>query len=155
MKGYKKIINLIGIVFFILIGLFGFVYSTYQIYMGVSSHSWPATKGLIVSSEVIKTSSKRRTSYEPEIKYTYKVHDKEYTGDIYIFGYNSARLDEAEKVVAKYPENKEVRVYYKKTQPSIAVLKTGVPKTIFALFAIMLIIISIGSYKLRKYIKGM
>ena len=96
------------------------------------SVDWPYADGKIASSEVVRKTSRdsdghTSTTYHAEISYDYRVEGTDYYGDKVSFGdYGSSNRSHAAGIVGKYPEGKQVQVYYKPDRPSIAVLETGV-----------------------------
>ena len=99
---------------------------------------WPTTKGLIVSSQVESFISQpssdgistKTTLYQPVIEYSYRVAGLEYHSNQIQMGVITAsgNPELAQKCVALYPVDKEVRVQYDPQNPGNAVLESGFGK---------------------------
>lgn len=111
---------------------FAFFFYFQQRRKAEASAAWPATQGKIVRSWV-RTESSWDTdtgttySYFPEVRYEYEVMGQKYEGKNISFGgsVGSSSRAYAEKVIAQYPADKEVTVYYNPEKPSEAVLERG------------------------------
>ncbi len=97
-------------------------------YQRLQARSYATVPGRITRSEVIRSrGSKGSTSYKPKIFYTYEVNGQKLTGDVYHFGEMSNSDSRwANATVAAFPAGKEITVYYDQTDPTRAVLKTGI-----------------------------
>jgi hypothetical protein len=115
------------------------------------SLQWPSVRGTITTSEVRTGSSSDEDgntsySYYPQVKYTYAVAGKAYAGKQISFGgtqgYNSP--NPVQPILARYPLNTTVPVYYNPEKPSEAVLEriAGGGSKIAMIFGIILIAIS-------------
>lgn len=121
----------------ILLLIFGGV-GAYMVYSGIksranarASETWPISGGTVLASEVEKRPiyhRKTRTttySYEPMIRYSYKVAGTDYECSTIRFGdlvRNSEKL--AQQLLAKYPAGSTVEVRYNPAGPACATLET-------------------------------
>jgi hypothetical protein len=105
-----------------------------------ASAAWPAVEGVITVSEIEvrqETRERRRGTssikerrvvdvYEADVKYTYTVDGKGYTGDrITYFSHATDSEALAREDVEKYPVGKKVPVHHDPEDPSTAVLEPG------------------------------
>ncbi len=95
-----------------------------------SSRSWPEAVGKITFSTVASyesdSNSGTTTMFYPDIRYNYSVNGKEFTGNKVDLGeYSSSDVGYAQKITARYPVGKSVRVYYDPAHPGTAVLEPG------------------------------
>jgi hypothetical protein len=91
------------------------------------SRSWPSAQGRITKSDLVvkekrvgklgKSSRKRKMRYA-SIEYRYQVDGIKYKSNRVTFGMSES----ADELVAEYPYNSSVSVYYDPTDPSSAVL---------------------------------
>jgi len=125
-----------------------------------ASTSWPSVEGKVVSSEVERERTSRRsggrrrtsTTYEAAIHYRYTVNGTEYSSDRVSFGeYSSSNRAHAQGIVSRYPAGKTVQVYYDPNDPEVAVLESGtswscyIPIGIGIAFVIVGALLSAGS----------
>ncbi|MEZ6047917.1 MAG: DUF3592 domain-containing protein [Planctomycetaceae bacterium] len=111
---------------FISVGVFLFVTALREYSESKQSRSWPCVKGTILSSQVISNEYKSESIYIPEFSYRYTVRQKTYTGErLKIVEVHDRYKEVAEKLVAKFPAGKEVRVFYNPQQPERSVLALG------------------------------
>ncbi len=107
------------------------------------SADWPSVKGTLISSSIrsnIKTASS--DSYEAKILYSYTVNGKTYTGKRVCYGDFGIRTrSRAEKIIAHYPEGKNVRVFYDPDDPKEGILEPGITRESFGFFGIGVICI--------------
>lgn len=94
------------------------------------SQNWPAVPGIVIVSEVRESHSTDEdghtsTSYYPHVEYSYTANGISYTGKQISFGGVLGRSNPsaAQDVVARYPLNAPVTVYYNPEKPSEAVLE--------------------------------
>ena len=121
-----------GIAGFLLLGgvslaVFAFLGHTY--YYSQASQSWPVTlESEVISSHVIRSTSQTQrgtVDYTPKIEYRYQVADQWYEGDQLSFGFANRSSKDADKIVARYPEGKSVKVFYNPGRPDMSVLEPG------------------------------
>lgn len=86
-----------------------------------------AADGTVVASKVRTHSDSNGSTFEPAIRYRYKVAGREYAGERYAYGqFSSSASGHADEVVRRHPAGKHVTVYYDPHNPSEAVLAMGV-----------------------------
>lgn len=130
--GMKFFFTRIFPMIFIGVGFGLFWKGTADMELAKESVEWPFIEGRVVSSEVVRKTSRdsdghTSTTYHAEISYEYTVGGTGHYGDKVSFGdYGSSSRSHAAGIVGRYPEGKQVLVYYKPDKPSIAVLETGV-----------------------------
>ena len=96
------------------------------------SHTWPTVMGTIVSSE-LESDVNRHPGHKPietysaAIRYAYEVGGKAYESDQIQLGGTSetSQPKEFERMVARYPEGKRVKVFYDPADPATATLEPG------------------------------
>ena len=99
-----------------------------------ASAQWPTTAGHIKTSAVVEESVQDRdddgrtrtsTQFRADIQFAYRVGARDYVGTTWKWGmerlYGSP--DSARKVIAKYPQGRQVTVHYDPAQPDTAVLE--------------------------------
>ena len=96
--------------------------------------NWPYTRGKIIRSELksqlmrtrhnIDGAFGMRMVYYPDILYTYRVHAEAFESNQIFFGQSSSsNIDYANDLVDKYPQGKDILVYYNPEKPEMAILK--------------------------------
>ena len=136
----------------------GFLYLGYYLYKkSQAQKSWPSTEGKVITSEVIvsmvrshrtgTTPGYRKRHYKPFVVFEYTVNGKKYTSDkVSLSKYHSGLKLYAEEVIEKYPQKKDVTVYYDPNDLNIGILEPGKLDGITAAFSMggILVIIGIG-----------
>ncbi|WP_254512566.1 DUF3592 domain-containing protein [Anatilimnocola floriformis] len=91
------------------------------------SSKWPSTTGTIKSAQVVEDGLYRgRQKYRAKIEYTYEVNGVPHTSDRLQLGNSpTGRSFTADMAVSKYAPGSTHPVYYKPTEPSMAVLEAG------------------------------
>ena len=134
------------------------VFGIYSIYHGVDvsriaddSLSWPETDGVITDSyiheyEKIDDDGNTETWYETVIIYTYRINEKNYSGNSITLlsrGPHTTHREKVEIFISDYPEGLPVKVYYDPVNPQRAILfkeKTGKINVFTALGCFLIII---------------
>lgn len=145
-----------GIVF-ITVGVLLAIWAGYAGVSSLKTNHWPTASGRIVASRIevkkgIKqpgTASKRHDYYSPAIEYQYSVGGKEYTAskiEAYFGGKTSYAAEwQANQVLTKYPEGKNVLVFYDPKDPSRACIEPGVPwKLVLPMSLFALLSVGVG-----------
>jgi hypothetical protein len=95
-----------------------------------ASQQWPGVPGSIVVSEVRQSSSTdddghTSYSYYPHVEYSYAVLGQQYSGKQVSFGgvVGTGNPKNAQVMIAKYPLNSPITVYYNPQNPAEAVLE--------------------------------
>lgn len=129
--------------FFLILGFFFFLALMVMVWLGQSSFSWPKTTGTILISEELQLLRKPR--FFARILYQYTVRNITIKSRIIFIGhfliYTS--LDECRKITARYPNEKDVTVYYHPGQPKLSVLEPGINQQLVSSFITKLIAIGI------------
>lgn len=129
----KVLIVLLG---FVLSGfcLFSIYFGVNQIYLAYQSESWIQTKGRIIDTKIIcSSSSKGGRSYSPKVTYAYEVNRIQYQNDRFSFGWENedkygfvgGTKEIAEETLKQYQIGSEIIVFYDKEKPAESCLKTG------------------------------
>jgi hypothetical protein len=95
-----------------------------------ASLGWPSAPGQILEADVrhsVSTDSEgdRRDSYTPQVRYSYRANNTDYTGDKLAFGFVTGYGSDskARAQLARYPVGGQVTVYYDPASPDKAVLE--------------------------------
>lgn len=142
-----------------------------------SSNNWPTTTGKIVSSEVYRdiipkeyrkadndeklpsafenlvstqaSGSRGRPSYEADVFYKYYVNDIEYSSNMVSFGgWISENAKDAQRIVSRYPQGKEVTVHYNQDMPEESILEPGASSGSYFTIVFALVFAAVGFYML-------
>lgn len=99
-----------------------------------ASLEWPSVNGVVASSEIDKKRGDNGTTYSAEILYDYEVGGVTYSSNRVGYGdFGSSDPSWARKVVNRYPQGKEVTVYYMPDKPEESTLEKGVHKKTYLL----------------------
>ena len=89
------------------------------------SRSWPTVPGRVLTSEAVRTPG-RGPQWMADIRYDYAVDGKRYTGSNVRFSQGKFRfLDQAQRVVERYPAGAEISVRFDPADPRTAVLEAS------------------------------
>jgi hypothetical protein len=131
--------DLPGLVIIVIIGLALTFLGFARIKTAAEAKRWPATKGIITSSEVSGA-----IKYYPTVGYTYTIDNVVYTSDrISNINFNSKNRSVVEEFLKKYPLGSEVTIYYNDSDPSDAFLEPGINKGNILLLAFGIVILAI------------
>ena len=101
-----------------------FALMIYQQLASNATRTWLSASGRIVSSRVSHKNNDVRYGPSPEITYTYEVNGKSHKGDVITRGGISSRGRKfSEAVVARYPKDSAVTVFYNPKKPSESCLE--------------------------------
>ena len=113
-------------------------FGVFNVKRGLESSGWPTVDGKITRSSVVKQvtrdpkTSRNRTSYKPDVRFSYKVNGKSFSANKVSFGdYSSGSQRRAEKIIKRYPSGKSVSVHYSLKDPGVAVLETHITLALF------------------------
>ena len=122
------------------------------------SDSWEETTGKVLKASYkeanfgsVKSKNPRSSTYLLDFEYEYKAHGKNHRSKKPLF-YDLTLSDEITEFIDRYPEGKEVQVYYDPNDPDRAVLEktmTGKNKTHNLALAIMLIAVGCILFAIR------
>ena len=162
--GFERAIGFVGtLAFFRVVTSLGLIGGTAVLIVGLfaarrasASRRWPMTKGVVVSSKILRersTSSStqaRRVAddylYKPEIAFEYTVLGTKYLSNkVSVADYSSNSTSRAEQVAARYPEGKTVDVFYDPDNPQYAVLEQRAGFGVWLLFAAGLFLLAVTS----------
>lgn len=167
---------LIGIAFLI-IGILVLFFGVKELIKAMVSKKWPTTIGKIVSSEVYRdtilkdvkkakndgklpdsiekfvstqaNTSRGKPTYEVDVFYNYSVNNIEYSSNKVSFGgeaYNNPRF--AQRIVNRYPQGKDITVYYNRDNPEESVLEPGTTSACYFIIVFGFIFAAVGYYML-------
>jgi hypothetical protein len=104
--------------------LFIFIWLLFM-WLGQSAYSWPKTKGVVLISEELQIS--RSPRFVPRILYRYSVNNKAIKSRIIFIGHflTYTPIDYCREIIARYPIDAEVTVYYHPGFPKLSVLEPG------------------------------
>lgn len=140
----------------LLIGGAAFVYLWKLGEKGQSATHWPSASGTIVESRLDIRSHNggdgNREDYLPQLRYRYSVGGITLESTIRRYPNPGAMQsrDQAEAVLAKYPNGAVVRVYYNPERPQEACLEPGEHWTAWAGKALTLLVAAAGLVLLLK-----
>jgi hypothetical protein len=137
-----------------IVSICALIFSTLPLVAEMSSCELHVTQGQITSSYLIgPISGDDGPSYYPHVTYEYTVNGNTYEGErIMTLPVDSGR-NSALGVVVKYPNGSMVTVHYSPSDPSFAMLETGIsPLSLFALMIGMLFAILTTVVTYRKSI---
>lgn len=121
------IVDIVVILFWLILGIVCVKYGTRNAGHAIDSINWPHTQGVIIESHVWEHEDDDSSvkSYDPIIKYSYTVNGKTYTNDVVNYDYVNRGKEWAENVIADYPKNQQIPVFYKPDKPEFSVLERG------------------------------
>ncbi len=122
------------------------------------ARNWARTTGRIVSSAVSRPALVGKgdeTHATVEVRYQYRVGEKDYEGGRIRFGGRSgASAVIADRIVAKYPAGAVVDVYYNPVSPSRAVLERSDRSNVTALIAFLVVFVVISAVLVAHSVAG-
>lgn len=139
-------------------GGFAFTLSVNQVWLGLSSEKWPATKGIISRSMIElrtgQTGLQMRDAQvsNADIRYTYKTGDQIHVGDkITVLDYLSKDLVFEKRLISRYPAGSFVKVYYDPDNPELSVLEPGANWFSFLALVLGAVIVITGVFLLTTW----
>jgi hypothetical protein len=99
-----------------------------------ASRSWPSVPGRVTAATMRTSTSydhdtSPSTSYQPVVEYDYTVMGAAYHASRVAFGADSFGKGQAEAILARYPVDTHVTVYYNPEKPGEAVLEQSAKST--------------------------
>jgi hypothetical protein len=92
-----------------------------------AARNWPTVAGRITSSQVkVEHDSEGGNSYNPIVRYSYRVDGRPYEGERVKFGFKSSTRAAAQHMIKKYYVGGDVNVHHDPHKPAEAVLETDV-----------------------------
>ncbi len=135
------------IIAFLMLGLWCLALGTSKAIEGLRAQSWPKAQGRIISSRIhsLETQQKIRIARLCfDVDYLYLVGDEVYEGTRVNVGWRCFGSEKRIKDLArKYPSGKEVEVFYNPNNPSVSLLEAGLDWSIFLLWGVGLVTISV------------
>jgi hypothetical protein len=124
------------------------IYLVYQSFnhCGLNSMGWPKTSGEIVS---VKTRTATNKSADAFIRYEYSVDNIKYISERVVCSGLGTQIEYA----SKYPEGKEIIVYYNPSNPENSVLEPGIPMRELIVGVISGIVGLLSLYFIFRYIR--
>ena len=111
---------------------------------GEESSEWPYVQGKIVKSKIEGWQVNFDFYKNAAIEYEYTIGEAKFKSARISYGNLIAASEAKRRVLAKYPDGKDVRVYYNPQNMSQAVLEPGVPITVFIIPIIGIIVVTIS-----------
>jgi Protein of unknown function (DUF3592) len=105
---------------FIIGGVIAMCWGTIRLNDAQMQAAWPTAEGTVNVSTIIAHSSRKSSSFEVNIDYSYKVAESTYTGKNAIEHFG--KVEDAGKCVATYPQGAKVKVYVNPASPSLSLL---------------------------------
>jgi len=128
---------------------------------GRASESWPTTEGIVIMSEIARTTStstgktrKTTTNYRANVEYEYTVGGVDYKRDQISFGqFSTSSRSQAQLVVNRYRVGESVQVHYDPDKPEVSLLEPGVgfmtylPAAVGGVFILLGVVFFLASRK--------
>ena len=107
----------------VIAGILLLINIAYRIWVGVQSHHWATTPGVITESSIVKSGLLLRW---PQVRFSYEVDQRKYEGqDVSAIGNHSDWDNSAQAVLDRYPIGRSVVVSYDPSRPHRSVLEVG------------------------------
>ncbi len=133
--------------FFALVGFGLLVMSLRNVVRGLQSLGWPASDGVIESSNTkAQEDSEGGTSWSIDIVYRYRVAEIEYVGKRLAFGYLASPKSALNSLLQKYPAGRRVTIQYSPSNPKLAVLEAGISPSVWGILAFAAAFLSVGLF---------
>lgn len=143
---------------FTVLGLWCLVNGTSRAIEGLQAHGWPKVKGRIVTIKVdeLRTSHRIRVARLClDLDYLYMVDEVIYEGHRLGSGWACYGSEErARGILARYKAGDEVQVYYDPARPERSMLEPGLNWTVFFLWGVAAIVLSLCLPLLRGKRRG-
>ena len=132
---------------FILAGAVALYFGLQNLIRSGQSTDWPTTKGIVKQSTVdYSRSSDGPGTYKANVQYYFIVDGTDYVGDEVAYGdFGSSDSSRAHRISNKYPEGKEVTVYYLPEDPYECVLEPGMKAQAWFLPAFGMVFFTVGT----------
>jgi hypothetical protein len=147
--------KLFGVIFAVIGAVIFYFWGFPPLKYAYESKSWSVTSGTITQAEVDSWMKEGKSQYDARINYSYEVEGKKYNSTkIYSSGsYSGGNITKAKELVAEFPANKTVDVFYDPELPESAALKPGVSGNDVLMAAVPLIFMIIGLVVLTGILK--
>ena len=138
------------------VGFIVFLLGIYLIIKSNDTKKWHETTGVVLKSELEKTSTVagydgESQSFKAAIEYRYKVDNQEYTSKRVFYGDRISKPIpfKSKSLVRLYSKNSEVIVYFNPLKPKESVLQKGIKFIVIELFILGSFFILLGFAILR------
>jgi hypothetical protein len=129
-------------------GTFILYFGCLTLVQGYNSQHWPQAEGVIRSATIIIFGGRNR-GYAPKVLYDYQVGGISYSGSRVLFAsyrplnryWNQA---DAQSIVDRYPQGKQVKVFYAPNNPHNSVLEPGISNSVLNFCGIGVLFIIFG-----------
>ena len=139
---------------FLMLGLWCVVLGTSKAIEGLKARSWPRAQGRIITSGIHSLQTRQKIRIARlcfDVDYLYLVGKEVYEGNRVNVGWRCFGSEEHVKELArKYPSGKEVEVYYDPRNPSRSLLEPGLDWSVFLLWGVGLVTLSVAWPLFRK-----
>jgi hypothetical protein len=143
-----------------MLGIFALGYGGYLISLGARTFAWPATDGIVRSSEM-------QTCHEPVggrgcvtyysalVRYVYWIDGKEFSGfRIRLQLLESSDVSFAKRDLHKYPIGKCIKVHYSPANPADSVLEPGIAAVYWFFFGLGGLLLLLAIFLGRVFLSG-
>ena len=123
-----------------------------RLIMGLRSQSWPATNGVVISAERVFSGTSvedGEPTYNVKVEYSYMVDGREYHGDLIEPLPSLKSVEQAARVVDRYPPGAEVEIFFDPADPSQSLLVQGldgVMKIFLVVYLACMILLAISLF---------
>jgi len=121
--GVAILLTVFGLFWWAIVGLLD-VHLAFGFYRQARATRYATTTGVVTQSTVRVSGSNRSRRYTPELRYTYEVGGREFTGTHYRFDFVGGR-DEVHALVAAHAVGARVAVYFDPANPAESLLLPG------------------------------
>ncbi len=114
------------------------------------SIDWPSVSGTVTKSDIVTRIKDGKTTYIPEVIYTYSVNNTTYTSAKIIVGnpHYDSNIGPVRQTIQKYPVGETVQAYYDPEIPASATLIRGIQNSDYVLAGITGLFMVIGLFLL-------
>lgn len=138
----KKVVSAI---IFILVGAGIVWFANWSIKKSKAQQKWPTVNGTVISTKINETYTKKKREYTPSVTYGYTVNGTQYTSNRISFAVRQyQKRSKASSIVNRYRAGSQVVVHYNPLNPAEAVLKVGVNKIFYIIYAVGIILLIVG-----------
>lgn len=129
-----------------------------RVHYANQSSNWPKAEGVVLESELKKTTSTSRsqnhrpkTSYHAVINYEFEVSGIQYTGNRVSYGDQGYKdPGDVASIVKRYPKGRKIQVSYRSEDPNECLLETGLQKQAWYMPLFGLGLLTIGAVNLIR-----
>ncbi len=120
----------------------------------VDSEEWPQVPGEIEETGVVTDPTGRSVAYAPEVRYHFRVGDRQYVSDRIAFGgtVSVSFRSWAEGIVERYRKSKSVTVRFCPTDPDLCVLEPGVHWSSWFILLVGAVFLAFGLSALLRFV---